>query len=72
MTILDVEALVAMALARSFAVGLVGAGRALVTVWSLRPPRHIAIRTARISDDARYAAFAKESSSTFFPLPPYV
>ena len=34
---------------------------ALVTMWSLRLGVHIAIRTAGISDDPRYAAFAKES-----------
>jgi steroid 5-alpha reductase family enzyme len=33
---------------------------ALVAVWSLRLGLHIAIRTAGISDDPRYAAFAKE------------
>jgi steroid 5-alpha reductase family enzyme len=33
---------------------------ALVVVWSLRLGLHIAIRTAGISDDPRYAAFAKE------------
>jgi steroid 5-alpha reductase family enzyme len=33
---------------------------ALVAVWSLRLGGHIAIRTAKISDDPRYAAFAKE------------
>src|SRR5471032_2200899 len=33
---------------------------ALVAVWSLRLGSHIAIRTAGISDDPRYAAFAKE------------
>src|ERR1700756_4406726 len=33
---------------------------ALVTVWSLRLGLHIAIRTDGISDDPRYAAFAKE------------
>ena len=32
---------------------------ALVTAWSLRLGVHIAIRTARISDDPRYAAFAE-------------
>jgi steroid 5-alpha reductase family enzyme len=34
---------------------------ALVAIWSLRLGVHIAIRTAGISDDPRYAAFAKES-----------
>jgi steroid 5-alpha reductase family enzyme len=33
---------------------------ALVAVWSLRLGLHIAIRTLRISDDPRYAAFAQE------------
>src|SRR5271154_1868626 len=33
---------------------------ALVATWSLRLGVHIAIRTAGISDDPRYAAFAKE------------
>src|SRR5215469_16350467 len=33
---------------------------ALVAIWSLRLGTHIAIRTAGISDDPRYAAFAKE------------
>jgi steroid 5-alpha reductase family enzyme len=33
---------------------------ALVAVWSLRLGAHIAVRTAGISDDPRYAAFAKE------------
>jgi steroid 5-alpha reductase family enzyme len=33
---------------------------ALVTLWSLRLGSHIAVRTAGISDDPRYAAFAKE------------
>ena len=33
---------------------------ALVAIWSLRLGMHIAIRTAGISDDPRYAAFAKE------------
>ena len=33
---------------------------ALVTVWSLRLGLHIAIRTAGIADDPRYAAFAKQ------------
>src|SRR5476649_259448 len=33
---------------------------ALVAIWSLRLGSHIAIRTAGISDDPRYAAFAKE------------
>ena len=33
---------------------------ALVAVWSLRLGLHIAIRTAGITDDPRYAAFAKE------------
>ena len=32
----------------------------LVAVWSLRLGSHIAIRTADITDDPRYAAFAKE------------
>src|SRR5215207_8828482 len=32
----------------------------LVVAWSLRLGVHIAIRTAGISDDPRYAAFAKE------------
>jgi steroid 5-alpha reductase family enzyme len=33
---------------------------ALVAIWSLRLGLHIAIRTAGISDDPRYAAFARE------------
>ena len=33
---------------------------ALVAIWSLRLGIHIAIRTAGITDDPRYAAFAKE------------
>jgi steroid 5-alpha reductase family enzyme len=33
---------------------------ALVAIWSLRLGSHIAIRTAAITDDPRYAAFAKE------------
>src|ERR1700735_1099471 len=33
---------------------------ALVAVWSLRLGLHIAARTAGITDDPRYAAFAKE------------
>jgi steroid 5-alpha reductase family enzyme len=33
---------------------------ALVAVWSLRLGSHIAARTAKIADDPRYAAFAKE------------
>ena len=33
---------------------------ALVAIWSLRLGVHIAIRTAGISDDPRYAAFARE------------
>jgi steroid 5-alpha reductase family enzyme len=33
---------------------------ALVVIWSLRLGSHIAIRTAGITDDPRYAAFAKE------------
>src|SRR5205085_11215094 len=33
---------------------------ALVAIWSLRLGSHIAIRTAGITDDPRYAAFAKE------------
>ena len=32
----------------------------LVVVWSLRLGVHIAMRTAKITDDPRYAAFAKE------------
>src|SRR6266478_9732417 len=34
---------------------------ALVAIWSLRLGVHIAVRTAGITDDPRYAAFAKES-----------
>ena len=34
----------------------------LVVVWSLRLGVHIAVRTAKITDDPRYAAFAKEWS----------
>jgi steroid 5-alpha reductase family enzyme len=33
---------------------------ALVVIWSLRLGLHIAVRTADISDDPRYAAFARE------------
>ena len=33
---------------------------ALVAIWSLRLGFHIAVRTAGITDDPRYAAFAKE------------
>jgi steroid 5-alpha reductase family enzyme len=58
----------------TFSLGLVGAGSALwpvggaapnarqwlVAIWSLRLGSHIAARTAKISDDPRYAAFAKE------------
>ena len=33
---------------------------ALVAIWSLRLGVHIAVRTAAISDDPRYAAFAQE------------
>ena len=33
---------------------------ALVAIWSLRLGAHIAARTAKIPDDPRYAAFAKE------------
>jgi steroid 5-alpha reductase family enzyme len=33
---------------------------ALIAIWSLRLGAHIAIRTAGIADDPRYAAFAKE------------
>src|SRR5258708_29391755 len=33
---------------------------ALVAVWSLRLGVHIAVRTAEITDDPRYAAFARE------------
>jgi steroid 5-alpha reductase family enzyme len=33
---------------------------ALVAIWSLRLGLHIAVRTADITDDPRYAAFAKE------------
>ena len=33
---------------------------ALVAVWSLRLGTHIAVRTSGITDDPRYAAFAKE------------
>src|SRR5580698_2355271 len=33
---------------------------ALVAIWSLRLGAHIAARTAKITDDPRYAAFAKE------------
>src|SRR3954462_6883081 len=35
-------------------------GAALVAIWSLRLGGHIAIRTAGIADDPRYAAFASE------------
>src|SRR5471032_787203 len=102
MTVLYLEALVAIALSLSvlmtgawmvqqrtgnsgwvdtiwtFSLGLVGAGSALwpvagaapntrqwlvaalVAIWSLRLGLHIAIRTAGITDDPRYAAFARE------------
>src|SRR5476649_1392339 len=33
---------------------------ALVAIWSLRLGAHIALRTASITDDPRYAAFARE------------
>jgi len=33
---------------------------ALVTIWSVRLGLHIAVRTAGIADDPRYAAFARE------------
>jgi steroid 5-alpha reductase family enzyme len=33
---------------------------ALVTIWSLRLGLHIAVRTSAITDDPRYAAFARE------------
>ncbi len=33
---------------------------ALVAIWSLRLGLHIAVRTARIADDPRYATLAKE------------
>ncbi len=33
---------------------------ALVAIWSLRLASHIAVRTAKIDDDPRYAAIAKE------------
>ena len=33
---------------------------ALVAVWSIRLGSHIALRTAAITDDPRYAAFARE------------
>jgi steroid 5-alpha reductase family enzyme len=33
---------------------------ALVAIWSLRLGLHIAVRTAKITDDPRYAAFASE------------
>src|SRR6202044_1379990 len=33
---------------------------ALIAVWSLRLGLHIAVRTAGITDDPRYAAFARE------------
>src|ERR1019366_624974 len=35
-------------------------GAALVAIWSLRLGAHIAVRTAGIPDDPRYAAFASE------------
>ena len=37
---------------------------ALVAIWSLRLGVHIAIRTAGITDDPRYAAFAREWGAT--------
>src|SRR5471030_1794652 len=33
---------------------------ALVAIWSVRLGRHIAVRTIGITDDPRYAAFARE------------
>ncbi|MET0876416.1 MAG: DUF1295 domain-containing protein, partial [Tardiphaga sp.] len=33
---------------------------ALVAIWSVRLGSHIAVRTAKITDDPRYAAFAKD------------
>ena|ERR1700681_1288953 len=33
---------------------------ALVAIWSLRRGLHIAVRTSHITDDPRYAAFARE------------
>src|SRR5580700_3195727 len=33
---------------------------ALVAIWSLRLGLHIAVRTAHITDDPRYASFAKQ------------
>ena len=33
---------------------------ALVAIWSLRLGLHIAVRTSHITDDPRYAAFARE------------
>ena len=67
----------------TFAVGGVGAAGALwpvagtapnlrqwlVAVWSVRLGAHIAVRTAGISDDPRYAAFAGEWGVDS-PLPP--
>src|SRR6201996_875786 len=54
----------------TFSLGLTGSGSApnrrqwlvaaLVATWSIRLGTHIAIRTAGITDDPRYAAFAKE------------
>src|ERR1700757_5223492 len=53
----------------TFSLGLVGAGSALwpagggaalVAIWSLRLGSHIAVRTVKITDDPRYATFAKE------------
>ena len=38
---------------------------ALVAIWSLRLGVHIAIRTADISDDPRYAEFAREWGADF-------
>ena len=40
---------------------------ALVAIWSVRLGLHIAVRTAGITDDPRYAALR---TSMFFPLPP--
>jgi steroid 5-alpha reductase family enzyme len=48
----------------TFSLGLVGAGSALWPVGGAAPNArqwlHIAVRTAKITDDPRYAAFAKE------------
>ncbi len=71
MTILDIEALVASRWHGPSPSGWSARAAPWFTVRSLRPPLHIAIRTAGIFDDTRHAALAKEWSSKVFSLPPY-